>query len=255
MNHGINYSEPAMTDMYRSRRFNHRSAKPGQIYLRQPFYYPSAVKQGSPGPQILTLSDIRASRSPYRVSSSRSRSTPFASSGAANPPDHVQGSLRLKPLALASSLDHVMKRVIARSIQQQGLSASGKHDISASNHLDHYNASMDTMHSISESPRPLGASLPTLVVLQRAQDKVVQALVQRDAIPAAPEHSEDRVSGSYRLRASRGMQRLLARARGDKAQQSGAGQIDTEEIAEQVWRIMAERLVVEQERRGLAKWP
>jgi hypothetical protein len=36
---------------------------------------------------------------------------------------------------------------------------------------------------------------------------------------------------------------------------SGAGQTDPEEIAERVWRMMAERLVIEQERRGLAKWP
>lgn len=33
------------------------------------------------------------------------------------------------------------------------------------------------------------------------------------------------------------------------------GEPDPEEIAEQAWRIMVERLVIEQERRGLAKWP
>ena len=147
-----------------------------------------------------------------------------------------------------------MKRVIARSIQQQGLSASGKHDISASNPLDHYNASMDTMHSISESPSGWAPHDRPLVVLQRAQDKVVQALVQRDAIPAAPEHSEDRY-GVVSPPGQPGNATAARTGEGNKAQQSGAGQIDTEEIAEQVWRIMAERLVVEQERRGLAKWP
>lgn len=34
-----------------------------------------------------------------------------------------------------------------------------------------------------------------------------------------------------------------------------SGQPDSDEIAEHAWRIMAERLVIEQERRGLAKWP
>ncbi|WP_090368766.1 hypothetical protein [Nitrosospira sp. Nl5] len=33
------------------------------------------------------------------------------------------------------------------------------------------------------------------------------------------------------------------------------GEPDPDEIAEQAWRIMMERLVIEQERRGLAKWP
>lgn len=36
---------------------------------------------------------------------------------------------------------------------------------------------------------------------------------------------------------------------------SPSGQPDSDEIAEHAWRMMAERLVIEQERRGLAKWP
>ena len=36
---------------------------------------------------------------------------------------------------------------------------------------------------------------------------------------------------------------------------SPSGKPDFEEIAEHAWRMMAERLVIEQERRGLAKWP
>jgi hypothetical protein len=146
-----------------------------------------------------------------------------------------------------------MKRVIARSIQQQGLSASGKHDISASSPLDHYNASVDTMHSISESPSGWAPHERPLVVLQRAQDKVVQALVQRDAIPAAPDRPEERY-GLVSPPGQPGNATVARTGEGNKAQQSGAGQIDAEEIAEQVWRIMAERLVIEQERRGYAQW-
>lgn len=36
---------------------------------------------------------------------------------------------------------------------------------------------------------------------------------------------------------------------------SPSGQPDSDEIADHAWRMMAERLVIEQERRGLAKWP
>lgn len=76
--------------------------------------------------------------------------------------------------------------------------------------------------------------------------------VQRDAIPAAPDRPEER----YGLVSPPGEPaNTTPRAgEGNKAQQSGAGKIDTEEIAEQVWRIMAERLVVEQERRGYVQW-
>jgi hypothetical protein len=254
MNHGINYSEPAMTDM----TGRGASTTDGETRSNLPspaFLLPLSSQAGIARSSDIDAVDIGASRSPYRVSisSGRSRSTPVASSGAANSPDHVQGSLRLKPLALASSLDHVMKRLIARSIQQQGLSASGKHDISASSPLDHYNASVDTMHSISESSSGWAPHERPLVVLQRAQDKVVQALVQRDAIPAAPDRPEER----YGLVSPPGQPGNATGARtgeGNKAQQSGAGQIDAEEIAEQVWRIMAERLVIEQERRGYAQW-
>jgi hypothetical protein len=31
--------------------------------------------------------------------------------------------------------------------------------------------------------------------------------------------------------------------------------LDPEDIAEQTWRMMAERLAIEQERRGLTLWP
>ncbi|MEP6606329.1 MAG: hypothetical protein ABJA60_09475, partial [Nitrosospira sp.] len=34
-----------------------------------------------------------------------------------------------------------------------------------------------------------------------------------------------------------------------------SGEPDSDEIAEQAWRLMMERLIIEQERRGLAKWP
>jgi hypothetical protein len=91
------------------------------------------------------------------------------------------------------------------------------------------------------------------VVLQRAQDKVVQALVQRDAIPAAPDRPEEQY-GLVSPPGQPGNAMVARTGEGNKTQQSGAGQIDDEEIAEQVWRIMAERLVIEQERRGYAQW-
>ena len=251
MNHGINYSEPAMPDTT-GRGVSATDGETRSNLLSPAFLLPLSSQRGIAKSSDIDAVDIGADWSPYRASigSSRSRSTPVASSGAADSSYHIQGSLRLKPLASASSFDRVMRRMTHRSIEQQRPSMSSGNDISTSGSVEHYNASVGTMHSISESPSGWAPHDRPLVVLQRAQDKVVQ----RDAIPAAPEHSEDRY-GVVSPPGQPGNATVARTGEGNKAQQSGAGQIDAEEIAGQVWRIMAERLVVEQERRGLAKWP
>lgn len=200
--------------------------------------------------------DIAANLPPHRgsISLSRSRRIPVASSDAAGPPDHGQGSLRLKPFGLAPSFDRAMRTMTNRLTGYQSPSMSAGHDISTSGSLNHCNASSAAMHSISGS-RPNGVSGSDerpLVILQRTQETALQAPVQKDAAPAAPESVEDQ----YRLLSPPGQaaNTTAHTGEGNKAQQP-AGQIDTEEIAERVWRIMAERLVIEQERRGLAKWP
>jgi hypothetical protein len=99
-----------------------------------------------------------------------------------------------------------------------------------------------------------GSGERPLAVPQRAQNKLMRISNQGDATLATIDRAEDRYGlvspSSEPLRTA-----STSAGDGNKAPESGPAQPDPDETAEHVWRMMAERLVIEQERRGLAKWP
>jgi hypothetical protein len=90
-------------------------------------------------------------------------------------------------------------------------------------------------------------------VLPRMHDRLMR-VSQESAVPEAPSRPEDRYGLVSPPTETRGEHAARATHANDLSG-PGTGEPDPEEIAEHAWRIMAERLVIEQERRGLAKWP
>lgn len=103
-----------------------------------------------------------------------------------------------------------------------------------------------------------GAAGRPLVMARRTRDQLMRATGETAGISAyspSSATSEDRYGV---VPVSREGVREAHGAPGGETSGIAApalGEPDPDEIAEQAWRIMTERLVIEQERRGLAKWP
>ena len=100
-----------------------------------------------------------------------------------------------------------------------------------------------------------GASERPLVNVQRTTAPIMRVPVERVGDVIYRELPEDRhglVSPpndtSHQLNAALSRETPSAAA-------SRSGEPDADEIAEHAWRLTMERLFIEQERRGLAKWP
>ncbi|MBA4142870.1 MAG: hypothetical protein H0X43_07660 [Nitrosospira sp.] len=124
-------------------------------------------------------------------------------------------------------------------------------------HASIYRFAIAPVHGLTaqHSPGVQGNSERPLAIVRRAENKLMRNPDKASNIiphPAPPQEHYGLVSPSNEESAQ-------ANTRGSPDQMGSAakpdsGVIDPEEIAEQTWRIMAEQLVIEQERRGLTKW-
>ena len=159
---------------------------------------------------------------------------------------------RFKPLVSPRSSYSMTGQTIARSAQQQRLSISGGQsdpvpETQARNYRD---IDLDQMQS---NWKPGSEGRP-LAVLQRAQDKLLRASGQGGNALASPGGPEER-HGLVSPASEAAGKPIIRAGHANEIPEPGPGEPDADETAEHVWRIMAERLVIEQERRGLAKWP
>jgi hypothetical protein len=95
-----------------------------------------------------------------------------------------------------------------------------------------------------------------LLNLQRKQSQIMRVSNTADSAVPSSGRPEDLygvvpVPGDH----PGGMHTTSHKNEGTQTTGSSSGGADPDEVAEQAWRIIAKRLVIEQERRGLTKWP
>jgi hypothetical protein len=193
----------------------------------------------------------------YPPSISLRRSSASATpSTAPAPADYVNRSLHLKSLALPYSAYPSTRHVIARSAEQPRLSISkdgARISTSAGSGRENRSSSLDQVTIPLQSDETAGFNGRPLAILQRSQQKLMRESSEEASALTASDRPEDR----YGLASPPSESVITQVNRGGKATtpESAPGQLDPDETVEQAWRIMTERLVIEQERRGLAKWP
>ena len=103
-----------------------------------------------------------------------------------------------------------------------------------------------------------GAAARPLAIVQRTPAQLIRMSGERTSDEPYQDFPENRhgvVPAPYQV--SRQVSDALP-GKADKTSStvvSPSGEPDSEEIAEHAWRLMMEQLIIEQERRGLAKWP
>lgn len=184
--------------------------------------------------------------SPRRPSATAFFPSPLSGSG------EGAGVSLSNPMAPPRSFHSAVMRAIRRSTEQSQMSLGSKKNslVPEARARGHQGFDLGELQ-YNWKPGSEGRPFP---VLQRTHDKLMRVSSQESIAPEAPPRPEDRY----------GLVSPPSETRGEHAARSGdannlsrpgIGKSEPEEIAEHAWRIMAERLVIEQERRGLAKWP
>lgn len=107
--------------------------------------------------------------------------------------------------------------------------------------------------SLWHSNQAAGVAERPLVAVQRVPSKLMDAPHETPNVMRNPDRPEDRYGVVSPANEVSGETRVVPG--GAPSTAAAAQQVsDPEEIAEQAWRMIAERLVIEQERRGLTKW-
>ncbi|WP_143053064.1 hypothetical protein [Nitrosovibrio tenuis] len=195
---------------------------------------------------------------PLSISVRRSPSNTVRPSAMQDSYDHADGALRVKPLASPYSM---ARRAIGQSAEQQRLSVSSGRGFStpktyAPDNRDYaFNPQINLLQTKWKSG-PGGRPL----VAQRVQDRLMRLSSEGAGAGAGasalatPDRPEDRY-GLASPSSEPVVAQVIPASESKKTPESKPGQLDADETVEQAWRIMTERLVIEQERRGLAKWP
>lgn len=215
---------------------------------------------GSTDPRSSAISPVRYAprplSSPPSISLRRS-STLATRSTAPDSADYVNGSLHLTSLALPYSAYPPTRYTIVRSAEQPRMSISKDGpgiSASAKSGPENRSFSLDQATIPAQSGGTARFNGRPLAILQRSQNRLMRTPSEGDGTLAISDHPEDRyglVSPSSGPVAAQSTQPSDAK----KMPESKLAQPDLDETVEQAWRIMTERLVIEQERRGLAKWP